>query len=62
MARIVSSTGAVSVVHEGREYRPNRQGVFSVPSQVAQLLRSHGFVPVDKSAGLEKTDAKTGEG
>lgn len=45
MARIISTTGASSVVHDGKEYRPNRQGVFSVPNEVAEELRAHGFVP-----------------
>jgi hypothetical protein len=48
MARIVSAAGATSVVHDGKEYRPNRQGVFSVPNQVAEELRAHGFEPLEK--------------
>ena len=48
MARIVSAAGVTSVVHDGKEYRPNRQGVFTVPNQVAEALRVHGFEPVGK--------------
>jgi hypothetical protein len=59
MARIVSTTGVTSVVHDGKEYRPNRQGVFTVPNQVAEALRAHGFEPVAKPKPASA--AKTGE-
>jgi|GEM_PF-2891591 len=55
MARIISTAGAASVVHDGKEYRPNRQGVFSVPTEVAEALRSHGFVPLDKAKAQTQT-------
>jgi hypothetical protein len=58
MARIISTTGASSVVHDGKEYRPNRQGVFSVPNEVAEDLRAHGFVPAGKSQAKAAASAE----
>ena len=54
MARIVSAAGATSVVRDGKEYRPNRQGVFTVSNQVAEALRVHGFEPLGKSKPAPK--------
>lgn len=58
MARIISTTGASSVVHDGKEYRPNRQGVFSVPNEVAEHLLAHGFVSVDKPKPVPLKDGE----
>ncbi|HLN25710.1 MAG TPA: hypothetical protein VK558_17180 [Patescibacteria group bacterium] len=41
--RIISTTGVAVVVHDGKEYRPNRKGYFYVPDEIVSALRAHGF-------------------
>ena len=47
MVRILSTDGVAVVVHDGKEYRPDRKGVFEVPEAIVAALLPHGFKPAD---------------
>jgi hypothetical protein len=49
MVRIISTDGVAVVVHDGKEYRPDRKGVFEVPDAIVAALLPHGFKRADES-------------
>ncbi len=57
MARIVHKTGATTIHHDGKNYKPEKGGVFDVPDHVAAAMRPHGFLTEEEAEAQKKVDA-----
>lgn len=45
MAKLINDVGITVVHHEGKVYKPGKDGTFDVPDHIAPLLRPHGLRP-----------------
>jgi hypothetical protein len=59
MAKLTGGPGLRAIHHDGRLYRPDRKGVWTVPDAAVEALRPHGLAPLgeapvpDRSTVLE---------
>ena len=49
MPKIQSKHGSATVCHEGERFDADENGIFDVPTHLAQILESHGFVTVEET-------------
>lgn len=58
MAKLVHPDGVSVVHHDGREYRPDRRGVFTVPDHIVPALRPHGLKTLTEIDAAETAAAE----
>lgn len=45
MAKLINTAGVTTVHHDGKTYKPDAKGVFTVPDGIVEALKPHGFAP-----------------